>query len=122
MYFVPPEDADERELIVVDCNNPDVGKRLQKEMAELLTMQGASEEKMIGFAASEKARLSKAWYAASQPASVPARLTAHLDALLGLLPCELSRLRHLPMPLVTQHTPRCATNPTAAWRYQRHRW
>ena len=61
VYFVPPEDVDERELICVDCSNPDVGKRLQKEMAELLTMQGASEEKMIGFAASEKARLSKAW-------------------------------------------------------------
>eukprot|EP01043_Picozoa_sp_COSAG02_P051481 COSAG02_NODE_5422_length_4345_cov_3.380593_4_plen_702_part_00 len=61
VYFVPPEDVDERELIVVDAKNPDVGKRLQKEMAELLTMQGASEEKMLGFAASEKARLGKAW-------------------------------------------------------------
>lgn len=61
VYFVPPEDVDERELIVVDATNPDVGKRLQKEMAELLTMQGASEEKMLGFAASEKARLGKAW-------------------------------------------------------------
>ena len=34
---------------------------LQKQMADMLMMQDSTEEKMIGFAASEKARLSKAW-------------------------------------------------------------
>ena len=48
-------------MIVIDMNNPDAGKVLQKQMAKLLSLQGASEEKMIGFPASEKARLSKAW-------------------------------------------------------------
>lgn len=38
-----------------------VGKVLQKQMAELLTMQGGSEEKQMGFHASEKQRLQKAW-------------------------------------------------------------
>ena len=39
----------------------DVGKVLQKQMAKLLSLGGASEEKMLGFPASEKARISKAW-------------------------------------------------------------
>ena len=46
--FQPPEEATDEEMIVVDLNNPDGGKVLQKQMARLLSMQGASEEKMIG--------------------------------------------------------------------------
>eukprot|EP01043_Picozoa_sp_COSAG02_P034284 COSAG02_NODE_2389_length_8985_cov_3.175676_3_plen_826_part_00 len=56
-----PKDSDECELIVVDCVNPDVGKFLQKQMADMLTMQDSVEEKMIGFLASERERLQKAW-------------------------------------------------------------
>ncbi len=55
------KDSDECELIVVDCVNPDVGKFLQKQMADMLTMQDSVEEKMIGFLASERERLQKAW-------------------------------------------------------------
>jgi hypothetical protein len=46
--FMPPEEATDDEMIVVDANNPDAGKVLQKQMAKLLSLQGASEEKMIG--------------------------------------------------------------------------
>jgi hypothetical protein len=56
-----PKDSDECEMIVVDCVNPDVGKVLQKQMADMLTMQDSAEEKMIGFQASERERLVKAW-------------------------------------------------------------
>ena len=59
--FAPPDEATDEEMIVIDTNNPDAGKVLQKQMAKLLAGKGASEEKMIGFPASEKARLSKAW-------------------------------------------------------------
>ena len=46
--FQPPEEATDEEMIVVDMNNPDAGKVLQKQMAKLLSLQGASEEKMLG--------------------------------------------------------------------------
>ena len=67
--LLTPENRESRDRL---CQSPpltptpvsldsDVGKVLQKQMAKLLSLGGASEEKMLGFPASEKARISKAW-------------------------------------------------------------
>ena len=61
VFFQTPTDAREDTLIVVDCNNPDVGKVLMKEMANMLQLTESPEERNLGFAAGEQARLSKAW-------------------------------------------------------------
>jgi hypothetical protein len=54
--------VEDREMIVVDAVNPAVGQVIQKQMAELLTMNGAdTEERQLGFAATERARFTKAW-------------------------------------------------------------
>ena len=56
-----PKESEEREMLVVDVINTEVGKVLQKQMADMLTMQDSAEEKMIGFLSSERERLSNAW-------------------------------------------------------------
>eukprot|EP01048_Picozoa_sp_COSAG05_P017819 COSAG05_NODE_2499_length_2978_cov_2.990622_2_plen_79_part_00 len=48
-------------MIVVDAVNPAVGQVVQKQMAELLTMAGGTDERQLGFAACERARFQKAW-------------------------------------------------------------
>eukprot|EP01052_Picozoa_sp_SAG31_P023047 SAG31_NODE_1868_length_7028_cov_4.100303_3_plen_505_part_00 len=61
VFFQIPADSTDAELVVVDATNPAVGKVLQKQMAELLSLAGGGEEKQLGYAAAELSRITKAW-------------------------------------------------------------
>ena len=52
---------EDREMIVVNVVNPTAGRNVCVAMAEMLTMLGDEEERDIGFAGSDRTRLTEGW-------------------------------------------------------------
>jgi hypothetical protein len=87
LFTLPKEGMLDSQLICLDAVDPNVGQSAQKQMAELLTHQQVDEERQLGFAAAEKARLSKAWQLAVLYQNNAARAKVQADAL-NFLMCE----------------------------------
>ena len=52
---------EDREMIVVNVVNPTAGRNVCVAMAEMLTMLGDEQERDIGFAGSDRSRLTEGW-------------------------------------------------------------
>ena len=65
-YFQPRRVCDETEMIAIDVapeglGGNNAGEKIQKQLAEMLAMQGDERERVLGFEAAEYQRLSASW-------------------------------------------------------------
>jgi hypothetical protein len=65
-YFKPRGVCDETEMITIDVapeqpGDDDAGEKIQKQLAQMLSMQGDERERVLGFAAAEHQFMSTAW-------------------------------------------------------------
>ena len=58
-FFIRPDDGDDEEMMVVDVLNPNVGTKIVRQMAEMLTMVDDNDTKTMDFAQQEKTRINE---------------------------------------------------------------